>query len=96
MTDFVKIPAVLLTCKPGETLTQDGRCLLPIVGGEPVCKPGEVVVDGRCLFPLHVPQNLHCKATQLYIEPACLQADGCYPDPAVGVSLLFTLLLKCI
>jgi hypothetical protein len=88
-------PAVLMTCKQAEILTQDGRCLMPAANIETGCKTGEVVFDGRCLFPLP-PQNMNCKAVQLVIEPACLQAEGCLPDPAVGVSLMFALLVKCL
>lgn len=78
-------------CRPGEFAYQ-GICVLPT----PPCKPGEIVYQGRCLAPLPTPPGLTCKAVQIAIEPACVQAQGCTPDPAVGIALLFTLLVQCL
>lgn len=107
----VRLPdgrCLMPACPTGYALDEDGNCV-PLgpecqpgrpCYAEPLrtqvpCKPGEVrTPDGRCLFP-QPPLNLQCKPVHLQIEPACLKAEGCVPEPGVAASLLFTMLVKC-
>lgn len=74
-------------CQPGRPCTVEQQ--------EVSSKPGEICPPGsRCPFHITLP-NMNCKPVRLQIEPACLKAEGCVPEPGVAASLLFTMLVKC-
>jgi len=82
---------------PCQSISPDGVCTPARVDTEPPCIPPTVEIHGRCLLPAPPnPQHLNCKAVHVEIEPACLQAQGCTPEPGVAIALLFTLLVQCL
>lgn len=98
------------TCPPGQVYDYDGAfCFVPLPECQPgrpcsteqlaaarvPCKPSEVFVNGRCLLPEPL-KNLTCKPVQLQIEPACLQAEGCTPEPGVAFAMLLTVVMSCM
>lgn len=80
---------------PCQSISPDGICTPARV--DPPCVLPYVPHHGRCVLPdMPAPQHLNCKAVHIEIEPACLQAQGCTPEPGVAIALLFTLLVQCL